>query len=120
MGRITIGHAVDPERGRKIGQNEAMFRDVNERIEDLAETFGLRDRPLELICECGDVSCTQQIRMTIAEYEALRKDPTLFAVYPGHEIPDVESIVEQRDGFDVIRKHEGEPTRVARETHPRD
>lgn len=111
--------AVTDERGRKIGINEAMFRSVNERIEDLATTFELQDRPLELICECGDASCTQQITMTITTYEAIRKDPTLFAVYPKHEIPDVEDIVEQRDGYDVIRKHEGEPARVARATDTR-
>jgi hypothetical protein len=107
------------ERARKIGVNEAMFREVNERIEGLAETFGLADQPLDLICECGDVSCAQQIRMTRQEYEALRKEPTLFAVYPGHEIDDVEEIVDKRDGYDVIRKREGEPARVARETHKR-
>lgn len=107
------------ERGRRIGVNEAMFREVNERIESLAETFGLEDQPLDLICECGDVSCAKQIRMTGGEYEALREEPTHFAVYPGHEIRDVEDIVDRRDGYDVVRKHEGEPARVARETHPR-
>lgn len=96
-----------------------MFREVNERIEGLAETFGLEAQPLDLICECGETSCTQQIRMTSREYETLRKEPTLFAVYPGHEIPDVETIVDRRDGYDVIRKHEGEPARVARETDKR-
>jgi hypothetical protein len=110
---------VDDECARKIGRNEAMFREVNERIEDVAETFGLGDGPLELICECGDASCARQITMTTAEYEAMRKDPTLFAVYPGHENADVGLIVERRDGYDVIRKHEGEPARVARETHTR-
>ena len=71
------------------------------------------------ICECGDASCTQQITMTTGEYAALRQDPTLFAMYPGHEIPDVDRIVEQRDGYDVIRKHEGEAARVARDTQTR-
>jgi hypothetical protein len=107
------------ERGKKIGANEAMFRAVNERIEGLAGTYGLGDQPLDLICECGDVSCTRQIRMTRPEYEALRKEPTLFAVSPGHEIPDVEDIVDRREGYDVVRKREGEPARVARETHKR-
>ena len=110
---------MNDELARKIGANEAIFREVNERIEVLAESFGLRDRPLEFVCECGDASCAQQITMTIGEYEELRKDPTLFAVYPGHEAPDVERIVEQREGYDVIRKHEGEPARIARETHTR-
>lgn len=110
--------AVD-ERAHKIGVNEAMFREVNERIEDLAETFGLEGQPLDLICECGDVSCAQQITMTTTEYEALRKDPTLFAVYPGHEIDDVEDVVEKHERYDVVRKREGEPARVARETDTR-
>jgi len=96
-----------------------MFREVNERIEGLAETFGLGGQPLDLICECGSTSCTQQIRMTTADYEALRKEPTLFAVYPGHEIPDVEDIIDRRDGYDVIQKRDGDPARVARETYTR-
>ena len=107
------------ERTRKIGLNEAVFREVNERIEDIAESFGLGNQTLDLICECGDVSCAQQIRMTGQEYETLREEPTFFAVHPGHEIPDVEDIVDRRDGYDVIRKREGPPARVARETHTR-
>jgi hypothetical protein len=106
------------ERARKIGVNEAMFREVNERIEGLAESFGLGNQALDLICECGDVSCAHQIRMTGQEYETLRKEPTFFAVYPGHEIDDVEDIVDRRDGYDVIRKRE-DAARVARETHTR-
>lgn len=48
------------DRDRKLGLNEAMFREVNERIESLAETFGLQS-PLDLVCECGSASCTEQI-----------------------------------------------------------
>jgi hypothetical protein len=104
------------ERARRIGVNEAMFREVNERIEGLAESFGLGNQMLDLICECGDVSCARQIRMTGREYQTLRKEPTLFAVFPGHEIDDVEDIVDRRDGYDVIRKREG-AARVARDTY---
>jgi hypothetical protein len=107
------------ERQRRIGLNEAVFRDVNERIEELAETFGLGDRSLDLVCECGDASCTERIAMPMAEYEEMRSGATLFAVYPGHEAPDVESIIERREGYDLIRKHEPEPANLARETDPR-
>jgi hypothetical protein len=107
------------ERARRIGANEAMFREVNERIESLAETFGLRGHLLDLICECGNISCSEQIRMTSQDYEALREEATFFAVCPGHEIADVDETVERRDGYDVIRKREREPARVARETNTR-
>lgn len=99
--------------------NEAVFREVNERIDDLAHTFELERSPLDLVCECGDASCTQQIRMTRQEYDELRDDAAQFAVYPGHEAPDVEFVVAERGGYDVVRKRAGEPARVAEQTDPR-
>lgn len=107
------------KREERIGLNEAVFREVNERIEDLADQFGLAGRPLDLVCECGDATCVDRISMTAEEYEQLRSDPNLFAVHSGHEEPDVEEVVEQRDGYDVVRKHPGVPAQVAKETDPR-
>ena len=99
--------------------NEAVFREVNERIEDLAQAFGLGGQLLELVCECGNGSCTQQISMSAPEYESMRKEATLFAVYPGHEIPEVEDVVAKHDRYDIVRKHAGEPAEYARKTDPR-
>jgi hypothetical protein len=33
------------DRDERIGLNEAVFREVNERINDLADNFGLGDEP---------------------------------------------------------------------------
>jgi hypothetical protein len=106
-------------REERIGLNEAVFREVNERIEDLAETFDLTREPLDLVCECGDASCVQRITMTRAEYEELRKDPHHFAVHPGHEYRDVETVVAERKGYNVVSKNEGAPERIAERTDPR-
>jgi hypothetical protein len=106
-------------REERVGLNEAVFREVNERIEDLAETFDLRNDPLDLICECGDAGCVQRISMTRAEYEQLRSDPHHFAVHPGHEYPDVEEVVERRKGYDIVSKNQGTPERIAERTDPR-
>jgi hypothetical protein len=38
---------------------------------------------------------------------------------PGHQFPDFEQVVEQGDGYDVVRKHEKEAAEVAEETDPR-
>src|SRR6266568_2304233 len=90
-------------REERIGLNEAVFREVNERIENLAETFDLKTQSLDLICECGDGSCTERVTMSRAEYEQLRSDPHNFAVHPGHEHPgddglDVRMLVTGMDG----------------------
>jgi hypothetical protein len=44
--------------------------------------------------------------LTMPEYEAVRRDPMHFAVVGGHETPDVETVVERREGYVVIEKHE--------------
>jgi hypothetical protein len=43
----------------------------------------------------------------------------LFAVLPGHAIPEVEDVVAEGDRFQVVRKHAGEG-RIARATNPRE
>ena len=101
------------EREERVGLNEAVFREVNERIEDLAERFNLEDRPLDLICECGDATCMERITMTHTEYEELRSDSRQFAVYPGHVYGDIEDLVDRRSGYDVVRKREGEAAELA-------
>jgi hypothetical protein len=107
------------ERARRIGRNEALFREVNERVEGLARDFGVEDEPLELLCECGNADCVERIRMATPEYRELRSDATRFAVVPGHGQPDVERVVDRRGGYDVVQKHAGEPARIAAETEPR-
>ena len=106
-------------REERIGLNEAVFREVNERIEDLVETFDLKTQSLDLICECGDAACVERISMTPPEYEQIRSEAHQFAVHPGHEYPDVESIVARLKGYDVVVKNRGAPERIAEETDPR-
>ena len=107
------------DRDARIGLNEAVFREVNERIETLAETFDLGSEPLDFICECGDASCVQRIHMTHAEFEELRSDSRHFAVYPGHVVPDIERVVAQRAGYEIVEKFERLPRLIAENTDPR-
>ena len=101
------------ERAERIGRNEDLFRKVNDQIEGVNEAFGTITGTMSLLCECGKLDCTEQIDLTLDEYRELRSDPTHFAVKPGHEIPDVESIVERRSGYDVVAKRAGDPARLA-------
>jgi len=102
-------------REERIGKNEALFREVNERIREIT-TY---DEDAEFLCECGDATCTEAIHMTLGEYEGLRADPTHFAVIAGHELPDVEQVILQNDRFAVVEKGIGDATKVALETDPR-
>jgi hypothetical protein len=105
------------QRAREVGRHQALFREVNERIGELAETFD-RDGELTILCECGSGQCDERIALRAEEYEKLRRIPTHFAVRPGHEIPDVERVVERRHGFVVVEKF-GESAKVAIRLDPR-
>lgn len=107
------------DQGRRIGQNEVLFREVNERLRELGEGFSLVAEQADFICECGSSSCTEQIRMTLAEYETVRADPKRFFVRPGHEMLEYEKIIEERDDYLVVEKLPGGPAGVAIRDDPR-
>ena len=107
------------ERKRRIGLNEAVFREANERIEELNKTFATLTDNLVLVCECGFADCVEKISMTVEEYEELRANSAHFAIVHGHEIPDVESVVEKHEGYDVVRKDDGVAKKIAEVTDPR-
>jgi hypothetical protein len=122
-----VAEALDPrgagskdyERQQRLGRNEAIFRDVNERLTDLNETLAAFTEKMQIVCECGDGACIEQISLSPGEYEALRAESTHFAVVRGHDDTEVEVIVASRDGYDIVRKRGGIPARIAEETDPR-
>ena len=103
------------ERARRIGENEALYRSINDKIESLNATFGVVAETMAVICECGKLECSEQIELDIHTYEHVRADPTHFVVLPGHELLDVETVVERHDAYNVVRKDEGGPAELARD-----
>jgi hypothetical protein len=103
-------------REERLGANEALFREVNERVAEVAEEFIAAEGPVEFSCECGDGACAEKITMTVDEYEAVRAKATLFAVVPGHEVPDIERVVERHPNYLVVEKQDPDAEEVARET----
>jgi hypothetical protein len=107
------------ERGRRVGENEVVLREVNERLRDLGEGFSLVAETAEFVCECGNTSCTERIRMTLAEYEEIRSDPKRFFVIRGHELPDYEKVIDVRDAYSIVEKLPGGPAGQAIKEDPR-
>jgi hypothetical protein len=108
-------------RDERLAGNEALFRKVNERVAEVATHFFDFDtlEAIDFICECGRAECAELIPMTVAEYEAIRAESTRFAVVPGHEDPEIESIIGRRPAYLVVEKRDEEAQEVARETDPR-
>jgi hypothetical protein len=99
-------------REERLAQNEVLFREVNERIEQAAETQVTDEHTFSFLCECSDIDCSLRVPMTLTAYREVRSDPTLFVVLPGHERTELERVVRQTADYEVVRK-EGEAAAIA-------
>ncbi len=121
-------------REKRLGLNEALWRAANERMEgwqerhaqmeteldycegdDLSchEKVELRHADYEMhaqmetelyYCECDDLSCHEKVDLRHADYERVRADPCYFLIVQGHEDPDVETVIEQQEGWAIVEK----------------
>lgn len=91
-------------RAERIAENEARFRDINERLRGELESMADEAEALRFVCECGNASCREGVPLAVEEYQAVREHQRHFAVVPGHEIPDVETVVERHERYLVIEK----------------
>jgi hypothetical protein len=84
----------------KAARNQALWREVNERIRAVAET----SEHMEFLCECADLDCTETLNLTVAEYERLRSSPVRFPIAIGHDFCEVENVVEENERYGVVQK----------------
>ena len=116
--RQRAAEAKLQQREVRIGRNEILLREVNERIEGLGSA-GFAIPTIGFVCECGDGSCTEQVELEVREYEAVRANARRFLTLPGHEIHEVERVVEHHDRYQVVEKGEGPAGQLAEGTDPR-
>jgi hypothetical protein len=92
-------------RHLRVAENEARFRDANESLRGRFRELGELDgHALPFLCECGDETCTQVVRLQAAEYEDVRAYDARFLIVPGHQMLDSERVVEEHGRYDVVEK----------------
>jgi hypothetical protein len=105
------------ELQRRLASNEAVFRDVNEGIER-GQWPGDEHKRVGFRCECARLGCNLLVQLTLADYERVRAHPRHFVMIPGHELPEVETVVERADEYVIVEKRD-EAGRRADEADPR-
>ena len=109
------------ELQERAARNESRYRALNERMEEHNAVHVWVDPPMpDWVCECASSECMKPVRLTIAEYEAVRAVPTRFFVLPfdEHLSPAVERVAERHDRYWVVEKI-GEAAEVSEELDPR-
>ena len=87
---------------QRLARNQVIFREVNERLRDLADA--VPDGKAEYLCECSDVHCTEKIELLVFEYEDVRARPKMFFIVPGHERTEVERVVDRNHRYAIVEK----------------
>lgn len=99
-------------RETRQARNEAIFREVNERIAELAERPYL-DADFHVVCECAQVGCSAMLPIELDDYREVRAHPRWFVVAPGHVVPEIEDVVNRHGAYEIVEKHADVPLGVA-------
>jgi hypothetical protein len=91
---------TDAGRIVRRARNEALFREINERLQGLNGDGGMA----EWLCECSDLDCVGRIELTDAEYEEVREHGARFVLLAGHEQLDIERVVAHHGRHVVAEK----------------
>jgi hypothetical protein len=73
---------------------------------------------LQFKCECSDENCSLRIPLLLTTYQTIHEDRKTFIVKPGHEVDLIEAIIDQADGYNVVKKNHStaEPNDVLKKT----
>jgi hypothetical protein len=108
---------VASDRKERLALNEALFRAANERMADWEERHRIEATEL-YFCECADPECRQKVPLRESDYERIRSNSDQFFVVPGHDVADVESVIESHEEWLVVEK-EPEVREIVEATDPR-
>lgn len=90
--------------------NEELMEELNRRMERLLgeireqDDDDDRDAPIAFLCECSHLDCRERINLEPSRFDRIHRDPDQFILVPGHEVPDVERVVDQFGDHLVVRK----------------
>lgn len=102
---------------RRLAENEVIFRQANEKVsrelDDLRQAAASdghtgmvpdKDPELHFYCECSDEKCRKRIVMSPAKYKQLHQNSSQFVLLPGHNVPELERVVDGSKEYIVVEK----------------
>lgn len=87
-------------REQRIIQTEEFYRQIN----DLIARNGTRDDKAYM-CECANPYCNETMDVSTEDIEVLHSKSGYYVTLPGHEIPDVEHVVQATANYSIVAKN---------------
>ena len=99
---------MDIERNARA---QVLYRDVNDRIREMDESFQEHGR-ITVLCECGR-GCDERLELAVDDYDRIRRESTHFLVKTPHFAHEVDRVVEDRGSWLLVEAF-GAAAEVAR------
>lgn len=100
-------------------KRRAVLAEINRRRVNEAIERGTSGPVPVFVCECGNTVCNETLSVPAGNYEGARAGFDHFLVVPGHEIPEVDRVVERRPRYLVVVKHDPQARAVAQSSDGR-
>ena len=95
----------DSGRAERLARNEARFRELNAQLERGLDKLDLDPgERAAFVCECSQADCSQIVKLALDAYRAAHVDDRHFVIVPGHEIDEIERVLERHEDYAVIEK----------------
>ena len=108
-----------PSWRQRESETQARCREDNESAARARRSPTIDEGMSPFRCECGDDACRCAIRLTAAEYEAVRAYATRFVIARNHENPESEQVIEEHERFAVVGMVSRDAVKLARRSDPR-
>jgi hypothetical protein len=90
-------------------RNEKLLRAMNTQAKTSIKKYfhyeeDVQATPIEFACECSDLNCDKRVRVSIADYETIHANKSHYIVVDGHQLTDIETVVNKVNGYLVVQK----------------
>lgn len=115
---------------RRLAENEVVFRQLNEQVQKGIDEVNqlateteqghmrivqnVDDAPLHFYCECSDENCVKRVVLGHDEYNRIHKHRDHFVVAPGHQVEDIERVIQVHNNYTIVKKNYTPPEHVSR------
>jgi len=82
LGNASLSPDWEWPKAQRVGNNDAAFKEHNERRKALEESVAGADELIPFVCECGDAGCYAGVSVTIAQFAQAHAMPRRYAVKP--------------------------------------
>jgi hypothetical protein len=91
-------------RDTRREENQKLFRLGNERLHAAVSGQLRNGGRVPFLCECADEFCDGRVEISMAEWEAVEREPQHYVMVSGHPKSEGEVVVGALAGYEVVRK----------------